>query len=128
MSSIIATRKGSTKYAALSKQDQMFWTAALAAITNNPRLRGKAVLYLTTRPAPEINAVSVSVSFRRQGFTWLGTITVSLEQLDLSYEPGQMMLTAFTSLFGRAELEYSRWRPSERPPQAHPPTQQDALL
>lgn len=102
------TRKGSTKYAALSKQDQMFWTAALAAITNNPRLRGKAVLYLTTRPAPEINAVIVHVALRGRGRVWAGTLVFTREQLDLAYEPGQMMLIDFARLFGRAGSDFSK--------------------
>ena len=98
----------STKYAALSEQDQVFWTAALAAINNNPNLRGKVTLDLATTPAPELNAVHVRVALKRREFKWAGTFTVSREQLDRAYEPGQMMLTAFARLFGRAGLDYSK--------------------
>ena len=98
----------STKYAALSQQDQVFWTAALAAINNNPNLRGKVTLDLTATPAPEINAVNVRVALKRRGVTWAGTLTVSREQLDRAYEPGRMMRTTFARLFGRAGLDYDK--------------------
>lgn len=98
----------STKYAAMSRQDQVFWTAALAALHRTPNLRGKVTLDLATTPAPELNAVHVRVALKRREFTWAGTFTVSREQLDRAYEPGQMMLTAFTRLFGGAGRGYGK--------------------
>lgn len=98
----------STKYAALSKQDQAFWTAALAAINNNPNLRGKVTLDLATTPTPGISAVSVQAALKRQGLTWAGTITFGLERLDLAYDPEQMMLTDFSRFFGCAGRDYNK--------------------
>lgn len=98
----------STKYAAMSRQDQVFWTAALAVLHRTPNLRGNVTLDLTTTPAPEINAVNVRVALKRRGVTWAGTFTVSREQLDRAYEPGRMMRTTFARLFGRAGLDYDK--------------------
>ena len=98
----------STKYEALSEQDQVFWTAALAAINNNPNLRGKVTLDLDATPAPEINAVNVRVALKRRGLTWVGTITMSLAQIDLPYDPGHMMLSLFSRAFLGAGRGYGK--------------------
>lgn len=98
----------STKYAALSQQDQVFWTAALAVLHRTPNLRGNVTLDLTTTPAPEINAVNVRVALKRRGLTRVTTCTIALEQRHMAYNPGPMMRTLFTRLFGGAGRGYGK--------------------
>ena len=92
----------SAKYAALRQQDQFFWDAALAAICNNPNLRGKVTLDLITSPAPEINAIRIRVILKRRGLRWHGTLYMGADQLCRAYSPGEMMVATFSRAFAGA--------------------------
>lgn len=94
------TRSGSTAYAALSRRDQIFWSAALAALYCHPHLAGKVTLDIATTPVPNLKALRLRLTLGRGSRTLIGTTTVSLEEFERASLPQSMMFVIFDRLFG----------------------------
>lgn len=98
-----ASVRGSTAYAALSRRDQIFWSAALAALYCHPHLAGKATLDIATTPVPNLKALRLRLTLGRGSRALIGTTTVSLEEFERAWLPESMMFVIFARLFSGVE-------------------------
>jgi len=98
----------STKYEALNQREQLFWDAALAALYSNPHLKGRTTLDLTVVPLPETNTLCARVTIRNRGRKWSGSLAFGADQIDLAYEPREMMFRFFARSFAGAAQGLSK--------------------